>query len=129
MVEASRLTSIPLPCKGPVERCTCPWERLGECERGCVADGVDVVADRGKAMAQLCAPEQGGATPARTLREQAPGDCDEQQLYRCAGGAVVACDEHAVVGQCVRGCFAEGASVGGEGPLPREAAFAILCSR
>jgi hypothetical protein len=129
IVEASRLTSIPLPCNGPVEQCTCPWERAGECERGCVADGLDVVADRGKALTQLCAPEPGSGTFARPLREQAPGDCDEDQLYRCVGRAVVSCADRAVVGVCLRGCFAEGAAIGGEAPVPREAAFAILCSR
>jgi hypothetical protein len=129
VVEASRLTSIPLPCKGPVEQCTCPWERAGECDRGCVADGLDVVADRSHALTQLCAPEPDAGALIRLLREQAPGECDEETLYRCTGGAVVSCAERAVVGRCIRGCFAEGASIGGEGPVPREAAFAILCSR
>jgi hypothetical protein len=129
VVEASRLASIRQPCQGTVEQCTCPWDRLGECERGCIVDGADVTSDRGKAMTQLCAPAPGTGAVAHALRSAAPADCDEDQLYRCAGGAVVSCPEHAVVGTCDRGCFAEGASVGGGAPVGREAAFAILCSR
>ena len=129
IVEVSRLAMISQPCRGTPEQCACPWERVGECDRGCVVDGLDVIMERLKASAQLCAPEVDAGAVARTLAVTSPSGCDEEQLYRCAGGAVVACAEGAVVGMCTRGCFAEGASVGGELAVSREAAFAILCSR
>ena len=129
IVEVSRLAMISQPCRGTPEQCACPWERVGECDRGCVVDGLEVVAERDKASTQLCAPEPDAGVIARTLPVTSPSGCDEEQLYRCAGGAVVACAERAVVGMCVRGCVSEGASVGGELAVSREAAFAILCSR
>jgi D-arabinose 1-dehydrogenase-like Zn-dependent alcohol dehydrogenase len=92
-------------------------------------DGVVVVAEREKASVQLCAPEPDAGPRARTLPAASPGRCEEDELYRCASGAVVACTEGAVVGVCVHGCFAEGASVDREIDMSREAAFAILCSR
>jgi hypothetical protein len=130
VVEASRLATIPQPCKEAPESCVCPWERLGACEGGCVADGLEVVVDRARALPQLCAPAVDSGTLAR-IATGAPqqADCDEDVAYRCSGGAVVACAEHRVAGVCERGCFAEGADVGGDVPLGREAAFAILCSR
>ena len=129
VVEVSQLAMIPQPCKGGAEACRCPWERLRECEQGCVVEGVEVVAERGKAATQLCAPAADAGAFARSLRAVAPSDCDEEQLYRCAGGAVVSCVERVVVGTCVAGCSTEGASVGGDVTVTREAAFAILCSR
>jgi hypothetical protein len=128
LVEVSRLASVALPCKGPVEQCTCPWVRLAECDRGCVADGLDIVAERAKAARQLCAPNEGGEF-ARPERGESPGNCDDDQLYRCLSGAIVSCAEHAVVGKCIRGCFVEGGALEGDVPIGREAAFAILCSR
>jgi hypothetical protein len=128
-VEASRLAMIAQPCRGSPEQCSCPWERVAECDRGCVVDGLEVVVEREKARVQLCAAEADAGAIARTLAVTSPARCEEEQLFRCAGGAVVACAESAVVGVCVRGCFAEGASVDGEQAVSREAAFAILCSR
>jgi len=96
-----------------------------------VADGVEVVLGRDVAATQLCRPAAGV-----TLVEPAPPDavatgCDEPDVYRCARGLVVACRDNAVVARCARGCAEEGSSLGGEDetPIPREAAFAILCSR
>jgi hypothetical protein len=129
VVEASRLAMISQPCRGTPEQCSCPWERVAECDRGCVVDGLEVIAERDTAGVQLCAPALDAGPPARALAVTSPGRCDEEQLYRCAGGAVVACAEGAVVGICVRGCFVEGASVDVEMTVSREAAFAILCSR
>ena len=129
VVEVSRLTSIPQPCKGSSEECACPWDRLGECERGCVADELDVVVERGAALRQLCAPSPEAGAVARVLASPPPSRCDEEQLYRCAGSSIVSCAEHAVVGICTRGCTSEGASLEGDNPVTREAAFAILCSR
>jgi hypothetical protein len=129
IVEVSRLATIAQPCKGTAEACACPWERLGECDEGCVVDGVDVVMERGVALRQLCATRSEAGTVARPTSAQAPVACDEDELYRCARGAVVACAARAAVGTCIRACVAEGASLSSDTPVDREAAFAILCSR
>jgi len=127
VVEVSRLAIVPQPCRGPGEQCSCPWERVVECELGCVVDGIEIVADRSRAAAQLCAPAADAGPVARP--EHAAGECEDGQLYRCTGGQVVSCAEHAVVGECVRGCFAAGAYLDDDVVVSREAAFAILCSR
>lgn len=130
IVEASRLATVPQPCKGPPETCICPWERLGECEHRCVVDGLEMVVDRALALPQLCAPPVDSGTLAR-IATGAPqaADCDEDVAYRCSGGAVVACAEHRVVATCESGCFADGAEIESDPQVGREAAFAILCSR
>jgi hypothetical protein len=129
VVEVSRLASIPEPCSAPPESCVCPWERLGECERGCVADGLEIAAERSVALPQLCAPSVDSGTPARIVTAAQAADCDEDVAWRCSGGAVVSCAEHRVAGVCNRGCFAEDTELGIDVPVGREAAFAILCSR
>jgi len=136
-VETSRLARIGQPCRGPETACSCPWDRVGDCARGCVADGLEVVMDRSQATRQLCLPDP-TATASR-MRGQSADDagppaatCEEGQLYRCANGFVVDCSAHAVLGSCTRGCFTEGASIGEvarEETVSRVAAFAILCSR
>lgn len=126
VVEVSLLAAVPQPCVGP-QRCTCPWERAGECDRGCVVDGATVVVDRPKALGQLCAPAP-DAGP-HVLPALAPADCDEGQLYRCAAGAVISCAQRAIVGRCERGCSTEGGDIGDDVQIDREGAFAILCSR
>src|SRR5579883_2828131 len=118
-VLVSRLAAIPQPCKGTPKDCTCPWDRIGTCPGvsegagGCVAEGAEVVVERSRAVAQLCVPSR-DAGPLSAA--PAPGalpttSCDEGDLYKCAGGAVVACSGNALVAQCVRGCAAEGAGV------------------
>ncbi|HEY3818596.1 MAG TPA: hypothetical protein VGL81_15585 [Polyangiaceae bacterium] len=129
VVEVSRLAMIAQPCHGSPEQCRCPWERVQECDRGCAAEGLTIVAEREKGRAQLCAPEADAGVSARALAVTSPGQCEEDELYRCSAGAVVSCAESAVVGMCVRGCFTEGASIDREIAVSREAAFAILCSR
>jgi hypothetical protein len=129
-VEVSRLAAIPQPCKRPPPQCDCPWELAGECERGCVAEGLELVVERSLAPIQLCAPAPDIAAAVRSTRATPPsGGCEEGQLYRCSGADVVACHENAVVGTCVRGCFAPDAAIQAGGPVSREAAFALLCSR
>jgi hypothetical protein len=127
IVEASRLATIAMPCKGSPESCVCPWDRAGECEQGCVVDDLEVVVDRPLAATQLCAapPDAGPLTRAGS---QAAG-CTEDVQWRCTGGAVVSCQDQAAVAVCLRGCFREGTEIGTELPVTREAAFAILCSR
>jgi hypothetical protein len=129
VIEASRLARIPQPCQGRPEACTCPWDRVGDCDRGCVADDVELVIPRERALPQLCAPDRDAGAFTRGPAGEVPRGCDEGQLYRCAAGSVVACHENAVVATCVRGCFEEGAAIDEDEPIEREAAFAILCSR
>ncbi|MGH7294169.1 MAG: hypothetical protein ACRELB_04520 [Polyangiaceae bacterium] len=129
VVTASRLAVIEQPCKGTAEQCSCPWERVGECERGCVADELEVVVDRGAAMRQLCAPPRDAGPVARELAPPPASRCEEGELYRCASGSVVSCADHAVVAVCAKGCATEGGSLDDDMPVAREAAYAVLCSR
>jgi hypothetical protein len=62
VVSVSRLRMIELPCSGPPSRCSCPWDRLPVCDRGCATEGVEVVVDRAEARARLCAPSADGGT-------------------------------------------------------------------
>lgn len=138
-LEVSRLAHIGQPCRGPETACSCPWDRLGDCARGCAADGLEVVIDRSQAARQLCLPDppgRGGASWTLGRYADASGTpaatCEEGQLYRCANGFVIDCGTHEVLGSCTRGCFREGAAIEAvtqEESISREAAFAILCSR
>jgi hypothetical protein len=130
-VSVSRLATLPMPCQGPAIACSCPWEAVAEaCPGGCAADGVEVVAPRALAAAQLCAPGRDASVFAflSLLPDAGEAVCDEGARYLCAGGRVVECASRSVVGQCVRACFADGTSIDDDG-VSREAAFAILCSR
>jgi hypothetical protein len=128
-VLASRLATIPQPCKGPPGACSCPWEPVASCPDRCAADGVELVIDRAHAEAQLCAPRldagpfvvpTGSAVPAAV--------CEEGQRYRCTDALVVECASGVVVGRCMQDCFAQAASIDDD-DVSREAAFAMLCSR
>lgn len=128
VVEVSRLATLPRPCVGRPEGCTCPWERAGECDRGCVVSSVEpLVMEPARALGQLCAPAPDAGSLTR-LASRA-GQCEEDVQYRCSGGAVIACAERSVVAVCERGCAGEGSEIGSEMPVDREGAFAILCSR
>jgi hypothetical protein len=129
VVEVSRRAVLPQPCHGTPEQCACPWERVGECERACVADGVEAIVDRDRALPQLCAPEPDAGSVVLPAAGDPPRGCDEGQAYRCEGGAVTACRENAVVARCASGCVVEGAGLDDDAPVSREAACAILCSR
>ena len=130
-VSVSRLATVAMPCRGPASACSCPWESLEDCPGRCAADGVEIVVERARAVGQLCAP---GADAGILVVPPGPAPdandvlCEEGQRYLCAGGRVVDCASSEPVGRCVRGCFAEGTSIGDDG-VNREAAFAILCSR
>ena len=144
VVSASRLATVPMPCRSPSGDCACPWDRVGECATGCLADGAEVALERARATAQLCVPAPNhapfatplgsppaGGSPAPAVVDalgEAGATCDEGDRYRCAGGRVVDCASGSPVAQCVRGCFSEGASIDDDA-VSREAAFAILCSR
>src|ERR1700722_1768743 len=110
-VEVSRLSMISQPCRGTPEECACPWEAAGDCERDCVAEGLEVVVARDKAPRQLCAPPAGAAFVVPAPPNQEARGCDEGQVYRCAAALVTACRDNAVVARCLQGCAAEGASV------------------
>jgi hypothetical protein len=134
-VSVSRLATLSLPCTGPATACSCPWEAVAACPDGCAADGVELVVDRARAARQLCALGDGGviatspgAAPGGVDAAAAETPCDEGDRYVCAGGRVVECASRGAVGLCLRGCFADGTSIGDDG-VSREAAFAILCSR
>ena len=125
------MATLPMPCRGPASACACPWEALGDCPGRCAADGVEIVVERARAVAQLCALGGDSAVPAAPPAPTADASdvlCEEGQRYLCAGGRVVECVSRQAVGRCVRGCFAEGTSIDDDG-VNREAAFAILCSR
>ncbi len=135
VVEASRLFSHPEPCSGSREACECPWDRLGPCTAGCVAEDVEVVLPRPQASLQLCAPTgeavyavpQAGETPP-ALPTEAGTDCSDQR-YLCHGGQVVACEPalHVVAG-CIKGCAVEGMTLDDDA-LADPAAVALLCLR
>jgi hypothetical protein len=103
-----------------------------------VADDVEVAVERSQAVRQLCAHVPDDGTSLRHPPAAADGPspapvsetCDEQQLYRCAAGAVIDCTAHVIAASCERGCISDGAFIDDRfAPLQREAAFAILCSR
>ncbi len=131
-VSVSRLGTVPVPCAGPASACSCPWEALEACPGRCVADGVEVVIERADARTQLCAPAPSAGVLAVPSAPGAPdggeAQCEEGDRYVCTGGRVVDCASRAAAGTCLRGCFAEGTTIGDDG-VSREAAFAILCSR
>jgi hypothetical protein len=136
-VEASRLATIPQPCRRPPPECACPWERVGTCDDGCVVEGIELVMERRYAGVQLCAPrgDAGVAIPLTGASTPASA-CDEGQLYRCRAGQVVACRDNAVIGSCASGCFTDQAAIDADlgigipkTTISREEAFAILCSR
>jgi hypothetical protein len=83
--------------------------------------------EREKAPWQLCNSGPDAGPRIRPARQ--PADCDDEVLYRCVRGAVVSCEQHAVVAFCEGGCATEGGDIGVDMPVDREAAFAILCSR
>lgn len=143
-VQVSRLAKLAQPCRGPESACSCPWDPVAFCARGCLVDGLEMVMDEGVASTQLCSPEvEAGllALPPRGGPGGGPGEgegvsrCDEGVLYRCDNGALVDCGARSVIARCLRGCSAREISVDGisqssdgGAPVQREVAFAILCS-
>jgi hypothetical protein len=128
-VQASRLYSYATPCSGPPETCSCPWDNVRGCERGCVVENDEVVMARDRAALQLCAP-----LAADVLSKPPPQDlvfaamlCDSAS-YRCNQGVVVKCGdgEPLALASCVRGCADEDTVVDDDG-VTRDQAIAILC--
>lgn len=137
VVETSRLFAYPVPCTGPAERCTCPWDRLSPCDHGCVADDVELLLPRDRALSQLCAPARSQIVSRPPLPGVAPppGACDGEP-YRCLGGVVVACDgdgdgpvgRAVVIATCAHGCADEGGSLDDD-RITRDQAAPLLCRR
>jgi hypothetical protein len=129
-VAVSRRATLPGSCRAPSPACTCPWEGVGECPNGCVAEGLELVVDAPLAAAQLCNPagEAGALAGPWSGPTVPPTECDDGEGYRCRAGVVVDCRSRAPVGQCAHGCYRDGASTPDEGVV-REQAFALLCSR
>jgi hypothetical protein len=139
-IEVSRVARIVQPCSGGPEskQCACPWDAVDTCPRGCASEGTEIIASADRASARLCAPDPLNpvAVPATGLA--APADACEggdDDTYRCVRALVVACPETSVgaatptvIATCLRGCVAEGESVGQDETNP-EAATRILCAR
>jgi hypothetical protein len=129
IVEVSRVAVIAQPCVGPPEKCRCPWDRIGGCDHGCVADDVELVLPRAQAFLQLCAPSAADvfARPPAHGIAMPPGLCTGE-MYRCAGGTVIACPagEPKPLATCVRGCADEGSVLDEEG-LNSDQVVALLC--
>jgi hypothetical protein len=126
VVEVSMAFHYPDPCDGPPEKCTCPWQRLGDCPVGCAADGVELVVPRERALLQLCAvrPDENLARPSGDAAVVAP--CEG--TFACIGATVVACGPPpAAVATCTRGCAHDGDVL--DDALDVTAATALLCSR
>ncbi len=129
VVSVSRLATIPLSCSLPPPACSCPWERVADCDGRCAVDDLEVVIDRSHASTQLCAPGPDAGIFARaTPAVRATITCEEGQRYVCNAGSTVECASGSVVGFCTDGCYVDGASIDDDG-VSREAAFALLCSR
>ncbi len=131
VVSVSRLATVPRSCSAPPPACSCPWDPVGPCPDGCVADGVEIVVERAMARAQLCAPGADAGVLADAVTAAMPPQtarCEEGEAYRCGEALVAECPSGRALGHCRRGCSVEGASIVGDG-IGREAAFAILCSR
>jgi len=130
VVSVSRLATIPVPCHGPPAACTCPWERAASCPGACAADSVEVVMEKDRAAAQLCAPAV--AAPPYVLQSPAAvagaPPCQEGSRFECSAGSIVECASGSFVGRCLKGCERDGASADDD-RVDRVAAFAILCSR
>jgi len=144
VVTLSRSYAPPAGCSP--EGCRCPWDAIGRCDAGCVAEAIEVEMPPAVALLQLCAPPRaalsaapgeiaGLATPVPPEYERPRPDggdtlrvdC-EIERYRCVDGVVSACDggEHPLV-LCARGC-AEGEGAVYE-DVPADAAVALLCAR
>lgn len=129
VVELSQAFRHPEPCTGPAERCACPWEILGRCESGCVADDLEVPILADRATRQLCSPspaEPPAAYPP-PLRIPTLEVCGDER-YRCDGGRVVECGPPRLIAICNRGCAEEGETLD-DATLNGPMAILLLCDR
>jgi hypothetical protein len=133
-VEISVAGHVSHPCTSSREKpgtCECPWQIAGQCEAGCVKDGVEVVATPDVARAQLCAVTEPLLRPLLPAEAAAVSICAEEGVS-CVDGVVRACalrgQPAAAIGACVHGCgpgigVEPGDVLTGNGPA------AILCRR
>jgi hypothetical protein len=138
-VKASRLAVLPAGCRTADGPCRCPWDVLGSCRAGCVAEGAELVIEPSLALAQLCTPQPDAGALVSLPRALglAPSDerperdrsCEEGEAFRCVGGDIVSCSERRTVASCVHGCYRDEAAVEDDTNLSREQAYALLCSR
>ncbi len=138
IVQVSRPYHYPDPCTLSPEQCRCPWERLGDCAKGCAADGLELDVPRERALSQLCSPAPPAPADDANARfaSSAPADavvsaCD--LAYVCEKGVVVACGPPArAIGACTAGCAREGQGFDVDDdtmPVSPSAALAVLCRR
>ena len=145
VVQSSKLYAYSVPCSASPEACSCPWERVTICARGCAAEDVVLPLPASAAADQLCAPGGSVALPAAppllaptappspsasiAIPWTTPSDVRscEGERYRCSGGQVVACEPAAhEVGRCLLGCAVDDATIEEEQATDRQATD-ILC--
>jgi hypothetical protein len=123
-VERSLPGFVPDPCEGPTERCTCPWQRVDACAKGCAsAPAHELFLEHDAGATQLCAAEPaavfGGAVPEGVA-------CDDEGDVACAKSVVVRCERPPrLLATCTHGCAV---STLPEGVRDREAVM-IACLR
>lgn len=104
-VEISRAAHISFPCSGP--RCACPWEAAGECPRGCLAEGEEVVVPAAVAHLQLCRSEEALTRPVTAADQAEVTICDEEGVA-CVDAVVRACgaagQPATPIVRCAHGC-------------------------
>ena len=128
-IQVSRAFRHPEPCKGVAEECACPWQLVGRCAGGCVADGVSLPLAAERAERQLCAlvPTDPPVAEPPPLGSSPPVSCSDEP-YRCVGSWVLACPARRVVAKCTRGCAEEGETLD-DPSVDDPAAVYLLCSR
>ena len=141
---------LPAGTRCSPEGCRCPWDDLGGCAFGCVADGAELDMARERALAQLCVPPPNasfalpvppGSLPAPANRPTPNSaahelDADEPvvdiaceiESYRCDRGVVFRCEGGAVsLFRCVQNCAEEGGTI--LAAVTPDKAAALLCRR
>ena len=152
VVQSSKPYAYSVPCSASPEACSCPWEQVTVCARGCAAEAVVLPIPASVAGDQLCAPDKtaGGVAlpPAAPLLAPttpppltspsarpapipwtSPTDSAtcEGERYRCTGGRVVACEPVAHdLGRCLFGCAVDDATIEEDEVTDRQATD-VLC--
>ena len=136
LVELSVEAHLPSTCT-PTEKsgsCACPWSPGPRCERGCVADGLEVLATTVEAAGeQLCRPDPAAPVVRPLLpTEVALATICAAEAVTCEDGIIRTC---AAVGQparfvaaCAHGC-AQGVGLAPEDFLTGDGPAPILCRR
>jgi hypothetical protein len=110
---------------------------VDKCDRGCAAEGTEVVVSEERAAARVCAidPANPVARPAPLAVAPAGACAGADEGFRCVQSLVLACEpgdgatpSARVVAACTRGCFREAESLREE-EADVEGATRILCAR